>query len=55
MDKNENVIQIGLLAQALDAEYSIFERMKIKKESLKRVGYAIGFYISVMIIFTIVL
>jgi hypothetical protein len=42
-------------AQFLDAEYTIFDRMKIKKETIKRIGYASLIYISIMILFAILL
>ena len=55
MNQDENVKKIGQLAQLLDAEYSILERMKLKKGTLKRLGYAIAIYIGIMITFTIIL
>ncbi|MFB6214966.1 MAG: hypothetical protein ABEI54_03765 [Candidatus Bipolaricaulia bacterium] len=41
--------EIGTLAQALD-EVSIWERMKVGKATLKKVGYALLGYIIVLII-----
>ena len=55
MDHQENTMKIGQLAQMLDAEYTIFDRMKIKKETIKRIGYATLIYISIMAFFTILL
>ncbi|MBS3778012.1 MAG: hypothetical protein KGY65_08900 [Candidatus Thermoplasmatota archaeon] len=55
MNQDEHILQIGQLAQFLDAEYSILERMKLKKETLKRLGYALVIYISIMITFAILL
>ncbi|HMA83534.1 MAG TPA: hypothetical protein VKP59_04830 [Candidatus Thermoplasmatota archaeon] len=55
MDHQDNTLKIGQLAQMLDAEYTIIQRMKIKKETIKRVGYALIFYASIMILFTLVL
>lgn len=55
MNQDEHTLQIGQIAQFLDAEYSILERMKLKKETLKRLGYAIALYISTMITFMIIL
>jgi hypothetical protein len=55
MNQDENVKQIGQLAQLLDAEYSIVERMKLTKESVKRLSYASIVYISIMTIFALIL
>lgn len=55
MEKEKNIMKIGQLARILDAEYSMLERMRIKKETLKRLGYAFLLYIIIMIFFTILL
>jgi hypothetical protein len=55
MDQDENRVTIGHIAQYLDAEYSLFERMKIKKVTVRRLGYAVVLYICTMIFFAIVL
>ena len=54
MNQDEKINSIGHVAQILDAEYSIIERMKIKKETLTRLGYAGILYITIMIFFAIV-
>lgn len=53
MNHQKNAMKIGQIAQLLDAEYTIFDRMKIKKETIKRIGYASLIYISIMILFAI--
>jgi hypothetical protein len=55
MIQENNLIKIGQLAQILDKEYSMLERMKIKKNSLKRLAYAFAVYIVIMILFTLIL
>lgn len=55
--ENENLIinEIGSIAQSLDAELSVIERMKIKKRSLIKISGALIFYAATMIIFSIFL
>jgi len=55
MDQDKNIIKIGQIAQILDSEYTILERMKIKKETIKRIGYALILYISFMFLFALLL
>jgi len=55
MNNEENITKIGHIAQILDAEYTTLERMKLKKESLIRLGYAFMIYIIIMYLFTIIL
>ena len=55
MQQEENIIKIGHLAQILDAEYTIVERMKIKKKTIKRLCGAFSIYIGIMILFAIIL
>ena len=55
MSQDENIINIGQIAQYLDAEYSIIERMKIKKETVRRLAYAALLYISIMAVFAFIL
>jgi hypothetical protein len=55
MEQEENIMTIGHLAQILDAEYTIAERMKIKKKTIKRLCCAFSIYIGIMILFAIVL
>ena len=50
-ETNVNLDEIGCIAKLLDSELTIFERMKIKKSSLKKVSGAIVFYITTMIFF----
>lgn len=55
MDQDKNINKIGQIAQILDSEYTILERMKIKKETIKRIGYAMILYISFMFLFALLL
>jgi hypothetical protein len=55
MKSEKNISNIGQIAQFLDAECTISERMKIKKETMKRVGYAILCYLSIMMLFGLLL
>jgi hypothetical protein len=55
MNHQKNTMKIGQIAQFLDAEYTIFDRMKIKKETIKRIGYASLIYISIMFLFALLL
>ena len=48
-ETNVNIDEIGYIAKMLDSELTIFERMKIKKSSLKKVSGAIVFYLTTMI------
>ncbi len=55
MEVEENIQHIGQIAQSLDADYSMSDRMKIRKETLKRIGYAITCYITIMMLFALIL
>ena len=43
--------EIGSIARILDGEMTTFERMKITRQNLIRVSFAIIFYIIMMLIF----
>jgi hypothetical protein len=47
--KNEVIDEVGYLAKLIDEEMTIFERMKIKKSTFKRITLAILIYISVIV------
>jgi hypothetical protein len=47
--------EIGFIAQFIDHEMSIFERMKIKKNSLFKIISALAVYFIIMAIFTLIL
>jgi hypothetical protein len=49
MNQDKNIKQIDKNAQLLDAEYSIVERMKLTKESVKRLSYASIVYIFILV------
>lgn len=54
--ENEILIdEVGYLAKLIDEEMTIFERMKIKKSTLKRMAGAMVVYISVIITFSVIL
>lgn len=55
--ENENLMinEIGSIAQYLDAELTILQRMKIKKRSLIKISGALIFYATTMAIFSIFL
>ena len=53
--KNEFVDEIGNIAKIIDKELSIFDRMKIRKKTLKKMGLALLFYFFVIIIFNFIL
>ena len=55
MNKEENILKIGHIAQTLDTEYTTLQRMKIKKESLRHLCYAFMIYLMVMYLFTFLL
>ena len=55
MQQEDNILKIGHLAQILDAEYTVLERMKIKKKTIIRVCGACTVYIGIMILFAIIL
>ena len=52
---NISIDEIGSIARIIDAELTIFERMKIKKRSFKKLSGAIVFYLTIMIFFSIYL
>ena len=52
---NISIDGIGSIARIIDTELTIFERMKIKKRSLKKLFGAIVFYLTAMIFFSICL
>lgn len=47
--------EIGHIARILDTEMTMFERMKIKKRSIKKIFGALIFYTGVMTLFVLVL
>lgn len=47
--------EIGQIARILDTEMTMFERMRVKKKSLKKIFGALMFYTAVMILFIFVL
>ena len=47
--------EMGHVARILDAEMTMFERMKIKKKSLRKIFGALMFYMAVMILFILIL
>ena len=55
--QSENIFinEIGHIAKIIDKEMTIFERMKVNKENLKRVGLAVIFYLISMLVFAIFL
>jgi len=53
--KNIYINEIGNIAKMIDKEMTIFERMKIKSDSLKKMGFALFFYLVTMIIFALFL
>lgn len=56
MDKENTYLdEIGNLARFIDNEMTIFERMKIRKESLIKIAIALIFYISIMIVFSLII
>ena len=53
---NEKIMnEIGYLAYIMDTEMTIFERMKIKKSTLKRILIALGIYFTTITIFVLIL
>ena len=46
---------IGSIARIIDTELTVFERMKIKKRSLKKLFGAIVFYLTAMVLFSVCL
>jgi hypothetical protein len=46
---------IGSIARIIDTELTVFERMKIKKRSLKKLFGAIVFYLTAMVLFFVCL
>jgi len=59
--ENENVTiknpldEIGYKAKMLDSQMTITQRMKIKKQSIKKIIGALGFYLAMMLIFSAVI
>ncbi len=53
MENKITMDEVGYLAKLLDEEMSVFERMKIKRSTLKRMAFALLIYISVMITFSL--
>lgn len=54
--ENEIIMdEVGYLAKLIDTEMTIFERMKIKKSTLKRMAFAMLIYTGVMLTFLVVL
>jgi hypothetical protein len=59
--EDENIYQettvdeIGYLAKLIDTNLSIFERMKIKKTTLKKIAGALLIYSATMITFILIL
>lgn len=54
MENEIAIEEVGYLAKLLDEEMSVFERMKIKKSTLKRMMCAMIVYASVMISFSFI-
>jgi len=56
MEENDLYVDnIGYIAQLMDTEMTIFERMKIKRQTLKKITGAIGIYFLVMSLFAYLL
>lgn len=53
--ENIDATRIGYIAQLIDAELTIFERMKIKKTTLYKITIAILFYGILMTVFSLIL
>ncbi len=53
--ENMFINEIGQIAKIIDKEMTIFERMKVNKDNLKRVGLAVIFYLAAMLVFAIFL
>ena len=49
------ISEIGHIAKIIDNEMTIFERMKVNKKNLKKVGLAVIFYLGTMLVFAIFL
>jgi len=53
--QDPSIDEIGYLAKLVDTNLSIFERMKIKKTTLKKLFGALIIYSATMIMFTLIL
>jgi len=51
-DENTYLEGIGSLAKFIDSEMTVFERMKIRKESLIKITIALVFYVTIMTVFS---
>jgi len=47
--------KVGYLARLIDENFSFFERMKIKKTTLKKIFYSLFIYFFLIIFFNFVL
>jgi len=54
-DENTYLEGIGSLARFIDSEMTVFERMKIRKESLIKITIALIFYVLMMVVFSFVI
>jgi len=52
-DETTYLDEIGTLAKLIDSEMTVFERMKVRKESLIKIAIALVFYIFMMAVFAI--
>ena len=50
---NVNFDEVGHIAKMLDTELTIFERMNIKKSTVKKMFVALGIYSTIMFIFAV--
>jgi len=60
MEKNEYtdyypVDEIGYIAKIIDRDMTIFERMKVNKNTIKKMFIAIWIYIIIMIVLSLIL
>lgn len=54
-ETNVNIDEIGYIAKMLDSELTIFERMNVKKSSIKKMFGALMIYSIIMMIFAVAL
>lgn len=55
IENNIMIDEIGYLAKYIDTEFTIIERMKLKKATLFRIFCALLIYVATMIMFVLII
>lgn len=47
--------EIGMIARQMDKTQTVFERMKLEKDQLKRIAISLILYVTVLLLFELLL